>query len=69
MPESKDLLVLGFPEYTGQADRIAGPLDSAGTVVDVHRFEEVLSGADALAPSPAPRGCRFVRHQAHATGS
>lgn len=40
MPESKHLLVLGFPEYTDQANRLAGALDSACRIVDIHRFPD-----------------------------
>ncbi|MDZ7839316.1 MAG: ribose-phosphate diphosphokinase [Gammaproteobacteria bacterium] len=40
MPESKHLLVLGFPDYSDQANRLAGALDSACKIVDVHRFPD-----------------------------
>jgi len=40
MPESKHLLVLGFPEYTDQANRLAGALDSACRIIDIHRFPD-----------------------------
>lgn len=40
MPESKRVLVLGFPEYNDQANRLAGALDSACRTVDIHRFPD-----------------------------
>lgn len=40
MPERKRLLVLGFPEYTEQANRLAGALDAACKIVDIHRFPD-----------------------------
>lgn len=40
MPGSKHLLVLGFPEYVEQANRLAGALDSACKIVDIHRFPD-----------------------------
>lgn len=40
MPDSKRLLVLGFPEYSDQANRLAGALDSACKIVDIHRFPD-----------------------------
>jgi len=40
MPGNKRLLVLGFPEYAEQANRLAGALDSACEIVDIHRFPD-----------------------------
>lgn len=40
MPERRHLLVLGFPEYSDQAKRLAGALDSACRIIDVHRFPD-----------------------------
>ncbi len=40
MPGSKRLLVLGFPEYVEQANRLAGALDSACKIIDIHRFPD-----------------------------
>ncbi|HSH42105.1 MAG TPA: ribose-phosphate diphosphokinase [Arenicellales bacterium] len=40
MADSKHLLVLGFPEYTEQANRLAGALDSACRIVEIHRFPD-----------------------------
>lgn len=40
MPEQKRLLVLGFPEYAEQASRLAGSLDSACRIADIHRFPD-----------------------------
>jgi len=53
MPDRKRLLVLGFPEYTDQANRLAGALDSACKIVDVHRFPDGESRVRLPAEVPA----------------
>ena len=40
MADGKRPLVLGFPEYVEQANRLAGALDSPCKIVDVHRFPD-----------------------------
>jgi len=40
MPDKKRMMVLGFPEYSTGANRLAGALDSACRIVDIHRFPD-----------------------------
>jgi len=40
MADNKHMMVLGFPEYTEQAKRLAGALDSACRIVEIHRFPD-----------------------------
>lgn len=40
MPERQHRLVLGFPEYTEQAKRLAGAVGSPCRIIDVHRFPD-----------------------------